>query len=170
MKPSVRINAENAPPTAQNLEKGKPIRPPLASPSTRLLPQGFPHDSRDVPTAFGVDTDAMLESDITNCRKQRTTQMTQPRDSLSATNANANGHRRGRARPRDSAFLTSCWTRFSLGDGPPITRRDLAAVARDIASGAREADLLPEHLIVAIKDSWRSEVEPRLGNGRHRDQ
>lgn len=64
--------------------------------------------------------------------------------------------------------LGAYWARFLEADRSPVSRRELATVAADVAAAAHAANLFPEQLIIAIKEGWRMDCEPRLGDDRLR--
>ncbi|MGH7650069.1 MAG: hypothetical protein ACREND_18335 [Gemmatimonadaceae bacterium] len=65
-------------------------------------------------------------------------------------------------------LLTGLWSRLLASDARPLTRPELSAFAQPVCAIARADGLLPEELIVAVKNSWKLRHEPCLPGDRPR--
>ncbi|HKT09906.1 MAG TPA: hypothetical protein VJR24_18535 [Gemmatimonadaceae bacterium] len=65
-------------------------------------------------------------------------------------------------------LLTELWRRLLTGDAKELSRREVTEFARPVCAIARAAGLLPEELIVAVKQSWNSRHELRPPTQRRR--
>src|SRR4051812_37096941 len=50
--------------------------------------------------------------------------------------------------------LNAFWRRLAFSGAQSVEREDIRHVARVVAGAARTSSLLPEHLVVMIKESW----------------
>jgi len=60
-----------------------------------------------------------------------------------------------------ASSLDALWNRVASPFGIDISREELRSVAAAVSSAARSVDMLPERLLVLIKDSWSA--HPELG-------
>src|SRR5690349_10554969 len=66
------------------------------------------------------------------------------------------------ALPADAATsLNTLWNRTASPVGIDIPREELRRVAAAVSSGARAVNMLPERLLIVLKDSWAA--HPALG-------
>ena len=65
-------------------------------------------------------------------------------------------------------LLSELWRRLLTGDARELSRREVTEFARPVCAIARAAGLLPEELIVAVKQSWNSRHELRPPTQRRR--
>ena len=56
--------------------------------------------------------------------------------------------------PNADTALNALWQRVLSNEGSGVPRQQMKEVARTISACAHAADLRPEELVVAIKDSW----------------
>ena len=64
--------------------------------------------------------------------------------------------------------LAELWHRMLTGDARELSRRELSDFTRPVCAIARAAGLLPEELIVAVKQSWNARHELRPPTQRRR--
>ncbi|HEX6816371.1 MAG TPA: hypothetical protein VF102_11895 [Gemmatimonadaceae bacterium] len=65
-------------------------------------------------------------------------------------------------------LLAELWRRLLTDDARELSRREMSDFARPVCAIARSAGLLPEELIVAVKQSWNSRHELRAPTQRRR--
>ncbi len=72
--------------------------------------------------------------------------------------------------PHAESCLLRLWGDVLDGRGVAPTRDELRSVAREVSVAARQASMLPEQLLVAVKECWGAHEEFRDAEERHRVQ